>query len=253
MGKGQLPFEGLKYLEFAWAAVGPTTGQFFSQYGATVIHVESHTHIDIVRLSAPFRPGEEGGVNSGGQFTGYNTSKYGVTLNLNTERGREIAWRFIDWADVITESFTPALMARWGLDYESVRETRPDIIYFSTTQFGQTGPWSNFAGYGPNAVAASGIVELCGWPGRERIFPYGAYPDFTNPPIGASLIIAALDYRRRTGKGLHIDQSQVETCEHYTAPVLVDYFIYGNVASASGNRILNACPHGVSPCRGDDR
>ncbi|MFC1934378.1 CaiB/BaiF CoA transferase family protein [Chloroflexota bacterium] len=251
MAKGQNPFEGLKVLEFAWVVVGPLTGQYLSHYGATVIKIESHRHLDRARLFS-FGEDQVGGLNTSGGFSDLNTSKYSATLDLGKEKGREIAWRLIDWADVVTESFAPGTMARWGLDYESVSKVKPDIIYFSTTQFGQTGPQAKFGGFGINALAVSGILELSGWPGGERTPPSAGYPDFTNPPIGASLIIAALDYKRRTGKGLYIDQSQVETCEHFIAPVLMDYLVNGNIASCSGNRVAYACPHGVYPCRGED-
>ena len=138
-----MPFEGLKVLDFTWVAVGPITIKYLADHGADVIHVEAVTRPDPARTLPPFKDGEPG-INRSQFAANYNTSKHGLGLNLAKPESRELVRRIIaEWQpDVIAENFTPKAMRNWGLDYDSVREIKPDIVYFSTCLQGQTGPRS---------------------------------------------------------------------------------------------------------------
>ena len=243
-------FEGVKILEFAWAIVGPASSRYLADHGATVVKVESHKRLDVIRTTSPFAGGKPG-VDSSMLFGKYNPNKYCVSLDLNHPRGRELALRLIGWADIVTESFSPRMMKRWGLDYESVRKVKPDIIYMSSSMQGNEGPHASFAGYGYNACALSGFTELSGWPDRVPASPF-AYTDFICPSVNAMALVAALEYRRRTGKGQWIEQSQFEAAVQFLAPLVMDYQVNGRVAGRHGNRLPDAAPHGVFPCQGDD-
>ncbi|MFC1861603.1 CaiB/BaiF CoA transferase family protein [Chloroflexota bacterium] len=245
-------FEGIKVVEFAWVAVGPQSSRYLADHGATVVRIESHTHFDLLRGTSPY-PQNKPGLNRSMFYGKYNSNKYNASLNLNHPKGREIAWKFIAWADILTESYRPGTMIRWGLDYESVRKVRPDIIYLSTSMQGQTGPSNQFAGVGSLICALSGFGEISGWPGRPPSLPYGAYSDYFCQRFNSTALIAALEYRERTGKGQWIEQSQLETSAYFNAPIVMDYIINNNVAGRQGNRLAYAAPHGVYPCRGDDR
>lgn len=252
MEKRDGALEEIKVADFSWAGVGPITAKLLADFGASVVHIESHTKLDVVRVVTPFK-GEKVTINSSTLFTNYNSSKYGVSLNLNKEKGREIALKLIKWADIIIESFTPKTMKRWGLDYESVVKIKPDIIYFSTTQMGQDGPYSMMPGFGPLSTPNAGLVDIQGWPDRPPTTFYGAYTDYISPNFGTTAIIAALDFRERTGKGTYIDQAQFETGVHFVAAHLMDYMVNGRLNERSGNRLPYASPHDVFKCRGDDR
>ena len=217
-----------------------------------MIKVETSTRPDPPRLFPPFKDGEPG-INRGGTYTSMNSNKYGISLNLNHPKGPEVAWRLVQWADVVAQSYTPGTMDRWGLDYASVSARRPDIIYFSTSQFGQTGPWAGVRGYGPLLSAQSGFYHTTGWPDRSPAGPFGAYTDFISHRLGGLAILAALQHRRRTGQGQHIDLSQLEASLQFLAPSLLDFDTNGRVAGRVGNYSPHAVPHGVYPCRGDDR
>jgi benzylsuccinate CoA-transferase BbsF subunit len=130
---------------------------------------------------------------------------------------------------------------------------RPDVIYFSSSQQGRGGPHSSYAGYGQNAVNFSGFSEVTGWPDRSPSPPYGAYTDYVSCRFAAFAIMAALEYRRRTGKGQYLEQSQFESSLQFFAPPLMDYQINGQILKRDGNRLPTASPHGVFPCLGDDR
>ncbi len=166
-------FEGLKVLDFTSGAVGPLTVKYLADHGADVVHVESRLRPDVCRTAGPFKDGFSELDHSAWQ-PNYNTSKYGLTLNMDLAKAKEVVWKLIGWCDVIAEGFTPGVMKRWGMDYESVRKAHPDIIYFSTCQQGQYGPHSGFRGYGTHAAAVAGMCHMMGWPDREAAFIWGA-------------------------------------------------------------------------------
>ena len=196
----QLPFEGLKVADFSWVWVGPTSTKYLADHGATVVRVESKVRPDIVRAIGPYKD-REPGPNRTHAFNDTNTSKLGVTLDLKTSEGLDIAKRIIKWADVYVESFTSGTVSRFGIGYETARELNPSIIMVSTCLMGQTGPASPFAGYGFHAGSVAGFYEITGWPDLPPDGPFTAYTDAIAPRMLASTIMAALDHRRRTGQG----------------------------------------------------
>ncbi len=144
-------------------------------------------------------------------------------------------------------------MRRWGLDYEQLRLVRPDLIMISMTMQGQTGLFHRQPGVGTHLQALLGIAHLTGWPDREPVGTPVPYPDFISPWYILVATMAALDYRRRTGKGLYIDVSQPETSLQFVAPALLDYAVNGTIQGRCGNEHAYAAPHGVYRCQGDDR
>src|SRR3972149_3186696 len=132
-------FEAVKIREWAWAIVGPASSRYLADHGATVVKVESHKRLDVIRTTNPFAGGKPG-VDASMLFGKYNPNKYCVSLDLNNPRGQELALRLIKWADIVTESFSPRMMKRWGLDYEKAKQVKPDIIYLSSSMQGNAGP-----------------------------------------------------------------------------------------------------------------
>ena len=244
-------FEGIKVADFTWVGVGPITIKNLADHGATVVHIESHTHLDTLRMTPPFKDGIAG-VDRSAFMADYNTNKYGVSLDINTPRGLEIARDLILWSDVVAESFSPRAMGKWGLDYESIRKLKPDIIYYSASQQGHGGPHSGFIGFGMMMASLSGYAHLTGWPDRDPAPPYGAYTDFISPFFGAAALVAALDHKRKTGVGQHLDLSQLECGLQLIAPVQMDYVLNGHEMKRDGNRDPRAAPHNAYPCRGED-
>lgn len=244
-------FEGIKVADFTWVGVGPITIKNLADHGATVVHIESHTHLDTLRMTPPFKDGIPG-VDRSAFKADYNTNKYGISLDINTPRGVEIARELILWADVVAESFSPRAMGKWGLDYESIRKVKPDIIYYSASQQGHGGPHSGFIGFGMMMASLSGYAHLTGWPDRDPAPPYGAYTDFISPFFGAVALVAALDHRRKTGVGQHLDLSQLECGLQLIAPVQMDYTLNGHEMKRDGNRDPRAAPHNAYPCLGED-
>lgn len=243
--------DGVKVIDFSWVAVGPVTSSYLADHGATVIKIESHTHPDIGRVIGPFKGPAT--INSSGFFTHANSSKYSACLNLRKEKGRKIALELIKWSDILVENTTPGTMKRLGLDYQTVRSIKPEIIYVSISMHGQTGPNFSSPGYGSLASALSGISFLSGWPDRGPAPPQGAYVDYITPRFAVISILAALDYRRRRGKGQAIDVALTETGTQFVLPVIMNYFLNSQIPERKGDFLSPGIPHGAFPCKGEDR
>ena len=249
---GDLPLSGIKVLDFTWAMAGPAATRVLADYGATVVRIESANRVDAVRTVQPFHGGAPGAERSA-VFQNLNAGKLMLTLDLETEAGRGVAIDLARWADVVIESFTVGTMRRWGLDYDRLREVKPDLIVLSTCLMGQTGPVAGLAGFGNLAAAISGFYNLTGWPDRPPAGPFGAYTDYVSPRFTVAVLLAALDHRRRTGEGSYFDQSQAEASLHFLAPAFLDYTVNGRVVERAGNRDLEMAPHAVYPAHGEDR
>ena len=247
----RLPFAGIKVADFAWVGVGPISSKYLADHGATVVRVESENRPDVLRGGPPFKDNVPGWNRS--QFYGdFNTSKFGLALDMKRDEGLAVAKRLIAWADVMVESFAPGAMQRMGLDYAEVRKLNPGIIMVSTCLMGQTGPARAMAGYGYHAAAIAGFYEVTGWPDMAPSGPWTAYTDTIAPRFVSTIIAAALDRRRRTGKGCFIDLAQLEASLHFLAPEILDHQVNGRSVTRIGNRSRFAAPQGAYRCAGED-
>ncbi len=246
-----LPLEGLRVLDFMWVMAGPVITRVLADYGATVIRVESPSRPGAGRSMSPFRGGRFAPENSL-FFDNMNAGKLGLALNLSCEEGREVARDLVRWADVVGESFTPRAFRDWGLDYESLRAIKPDLIMISSSLFGQDGPLSDISGFGTMGAAVATFIDLTGYPDRPPAGPFSAYTDTVSPRFALAGLLAALDHHRRTGEGQYIDHSQVESSLHFVTPYLLEYQMTGHALTRMGNRDTHMAPHGVYPSKGDD-
>ena len=186
-------------------------------------------------------------------FVLMNPNKKSVALDLRKPEGVAWAKRLVGWADVVSENFSPRAMAKWGLDYESLRAEFPDLVMVSSCLFGQTGPQRMYPGFGGQGAAISGFNHLTGWPDRAAVGPYGTITDSLSPRYVALLVTAALLHRRRTGEGQYIDVSQIETGVYSLSECMLRYAAGGEVMGRTGNASPEAAPHGIYPCRGEER
>ena len=245
---------GVKILDMATAGTGPLGLRWMGDYGATVIKVETHLRLDMVRMGGPFYKLVTHPDHSGWEMV-FNSSKYSITLNLNKPQARDLVRQLVsEWQPhIMAESFRPGVMKRWGLEYESIEKIKPDIIYYSTCLEGQYGPHSQRLGFGTVTNSISGASHLAGWPDRPPAGMPLAYADFPSAGTGLVAVLSALIRQRRTGKGVHIDQSQYESNLYVLGCPLMDYFVNGRIMTRNGNRLPYAAPHGAYPCMGDDR
>ncbi|MCR9094813.1 MAG: CoA transferase [bacterium] len=251
-GARRPPLEGLKVLDFTWVYAGPAITRLLADFGATVIKVEASSAPDALRSNGPYVddvPGPENTAN----FSNVNLGKQSIGLNLKTPEGIDVAKRLIDWADVVVENFSPKAMEGFGLDWARLRERRPDLVMLSSSLCGGTGPQRLLAGYGTMGSALAGFGFVTGWPDRNPSAPFMAYTDYVSPRFATPAILAALEHRKRTGLGQHIDLSQAECSMHFLGSAILDYTVNGRILEARGNASPHHAPSGVYAADGDER
>ncbi len=245
------PLEGVKICDLAWVAAAPLTTKILAHWGATVVRVESVNRPCLLRQALGHRddvPDQENAIT----WHAVNANKLGIALDLSKPEAREVVRDLVGWADIVLESFTPGTMDKWDLGYDELRRINPDIIMASSCVMGQSGPYRDFAGFGNMSASVAGFFDVTGWPDRPPAGPYLAYTDYTSPRFTAAALLAALDHRRRTGEGQHLDFSQMEAATHFLTPALLDLQRGQPMRSRIGNADLAMTPHGVFPTHGDD-
>jgi len=241
-----LPLENVKILSFGTGGVVPDAGKIFGELGADVIKIESKDNLDFMRTIGP-------DINNIGQFNEANRSKRSFGVSLKTEKGKEIVGQLVKIADILVENFRGGVMKSLGFDYENVRKLNPQIIYVSSQGFGGGGPYSDYQAYGPMLSAASGVLSI--WAQTDDPYPVGSnapYPDHMASKHVVIAAIAALDYRRRTGKGQFIDMAQTEVAASLAGEYYLDYTFNRRITKPMGNRSPYAAPHGCYACKGTD-
>ncbi len=245
-------WQGTRILEFGAGAAGPIATRYFAEHGADVIRVESRTRPDFLRGY---------GVGGGGPdrlersplFDALNPDKRSVAIDLKHPEGRELAIELVGHSDAVAENFAPRAMRGLGLAYDDLVAHKPDLVMLSACLNGQTGPHRDYPGFGGQGSALAGFNFLTGWPDREPVGPFGTITDSLAPRFSAAALAAALLRRRRTGRGAHLDLSQVEAGIYALSPWLIDYQVTGGAKARMGNRAPGCVPHGVFPARGEDR
>ncbi len=200
MRESGLPLEGITVIELGQAVAGPYVGTLLADLGAEVIHIERPGVGDLARHWIPIR----GDLSF--YFAVTNRNKKSITLDLKREEGREVFFRLVEKADVIIENFVPGVVKKLGVDYESVKKVKPDIIYCHISGFGQTGPYRDRPAFDQVMQGETGIISYTGT--KE-------HPSKVNVPItdllaalyGVYAVMVALFNRERTGKGMEIDVS----------------------------------------------
>lgn len=254
-GGGHAPtkaWDGTRILELGSGAAGPIATRYFAEHGATVVRIESRSRPDFLRVYA-LGPDNPHGLEGSTLFDGLNAGKLSVALNLKHPKGIEVARRLVHWADAVAENFAPKAMKGFGLDYDRLAEDKPDLVMVSACLNGQTGPHKDYPGFGGQGSALAGYNALTGWPDREPVGPHGTITDSLAPRFVATALAAGLLYRRRTGRGVYLDISQVEAAVYTLSPWMLDFTDRGEVRIRDGNRSRRAVPHGAFPCQGEDR
>lgn len=250
------PLDGIRVADFSWFGAGPIGGQALCAMGAEVIRVESEAKLDGLRRAQPFALNEDGtfktDYNVSGYFNNFNAGKLSLQLNLNTEKGQEVAMRLLEKCDIFLTNFTPRVIDKWNLRYEQIAAVNPGIIAAYAPMQGMVGPHRDFLGFGAVLTPVTGLSHLSGFPNRP---PFGVgtnYPDYViNPGHTVTAILAALRYRNRTGKGQMVELPQLESVVNVLGPAVADYLANGVNETRGGNRHPSASPHGAFRCADD--
>ncbi len=245
---------GLSVVEFSAGMAGPWIGRFMAWCGAEVIKVESKKRPDVTRQYVPPRAPEMGMQSQlSPWFTDWNAGKRFVALDLTRPEAVELARRIVARSDVVVENYAAGVMDKLGLGYERLRQVNPDLVFFSSSGYGNSGPNRSYVTWGPNIEALSGLSKLSGFPERECTITQFAYPDAVSALHGLFAVMCALDHRRRSGCGQAINLSQFEATVSVIGDVVMQRLANGREPRRLGNRSLRAAPHGCYRCRGDDR
>jgi len=238
--------EGIMVISLGTGVVVPDAGKILGELGANVIKIESSDNLDFVRTIAADK-------NTSAGFNESNRNKRSFGVNLKSDKGKDIVKQLIKISDVVAENFRGGVVKSLGLDYKSVRPLKPDIIYVSSQGFGGGGPHSDYPAYGPMLSSASGMLSI--WKQPDDPYPVGSnspLPDHMASKQVVIAVLAALDYRRRTGKGQFIDLAQTEVAAALIGEHYLDYTMNKREPQAAGNRCPYAAPHGCYPCQGED-
>lgn len=249
---GSGAWSGTKLLELGSGAAGPIATRYFAEHGATVVRIESKSRPDFLRVYA-LGPNNPHGLEGAPMFDGLNVNKRDVTFNLKHPKAVELVRRLVvEWADAVAENFAPRAMRGFGLDYDSLASDKPDLVMLSACLNGQTGPHRDYPGFGGQGSALAGYNFLTGWPDREPVGPHGTITDSLAPRFAATALAAGLLYRRRTGRGVHLDVSQVEAAIFSLSPWLLEHQGTGSVRGRRGNASDRAVVHDVFACVDED-
>ncbi|MBW2426266.1 MAG: CoA transferase [Deltaproteobacteria bacterium] len=252
--------EGIRICDFTGQLAGAGATKWLAAFGAEVIRIEDPVNEgrwDILRGMAPFID-ERRGVDFGGGFNNHNVEKRGITLNLRTQRGKELLAEIVKHSDVVAENFAAGVLERWGFGWKRLRELRPDVIYVSNCGFGHTGPYREFKTWGPIVQALSGLTFTSGLPGEEPAGWGYSYMDHTGAMYQALAILFALVHRQRTGEGQWVDVACTEAGLTLNGPAILDWTANGRPlrreGQPNGNRSAwpPMAPHGVFPSQGED-
>ncbi|MDA0364339.1 MAG: CoA transferase [Chloroflexi bacterium] len=244
------PLEGVRIVDLSMFMSGPMAMQICADAGAEVVKVESLQRID----------GWRGGGGGPGDapweqsltFNWVNRNKTGITLDLTDARGVALVKRLIADADVVIENYTPRVMPNFGLTYDVLREIKPDLIMISMPGFGLDVSWRDYVAFGMSTEQMSGMSHLTGYDDGPPLFTTTSGGDPFVGVLAATTILAALQHRRRTGEGQHVDLSQIETCTMYIGEMLAGWSLAGEDPGRVGNRHPTAAPHNTYLCA-DDR
>ena len=240
----RLPFSGLRILDMTTFWAGPCCTHFMALLGAEVIHVESARRPDGTRLIAGIPVTEEQWWEKSPIFAALNTNKKGLTLDLQSPRGREVLRRLIATCDVIVENFTPRVLDQIGLDFAAVQEIRPDAVMLRMPGFGLDGPWRDNPAFAYAIESASGLSWLTGYPDRPPYEPYS----IGDPNAGVhafNALLLALEHRRRTGEGVLVEAAMVDAALSISAEQVIEYSAYGALLERAGNRGPTAAPQNL--------
>lgn len=241
------PLEGVRVIELARILAGPWAGQTLADLGADVIKVEAPEGDDTRRWGPPFI--ESGGEKTAAYFHATNRGKRSITCDFRTAEGQEVVRRLVADADVVIENFKVGGLVKYGLDYDSLRQVNPRLIYCSITGFGQTGPYAHRAGYDFIIQGMSGLMSVTG-PADGQPQKVGvAVTDIFTGVYAATAILAALVQRGRTGEGQQIDMALLDVATSIMANQAMNYLASGKAPGLMGNAHPNLAPYAVFDCK----
>ncbi len=247
----------LRVCDLSGQLAGAGATKILAAFGAQVIRVEDPATRglwDALRGVGPYVD-DRRGVDLGAGFNNHNAGKYGVTINLRTDEGRQLLRELVAVSDVVCENFAAGVMAKRGFGYDDLKRIKSDIVYVSNCGFGHTGPYRDFKTWGPIVQAVSGLTYTSGLPDAEPAGWGFSYMDHGSAFFMTVAIMAALHHRARTGEGQHVDLATVPAGTAMLPTEILNWTVNARPTGRRGNRadFDEYAPHGIYPCAGEDR
>ena len=266
--RGGPPLGNIRVVDLSRVFAMPFAGANLADLGAEVIKIDTcqAQFMETTRtITGPFPDNEPGALwwEQGGTFQTLNRGKRSLTLDLRSEEAQGIVKELVSVSDIVLENFTPRVMARFGLDYASLRAVKPDLIMVSNTGYGHSGPWSNFGAMASALEPAHGTGAYMGYlddDGSGKLQHGGvpnkvgnSYTDFLATWTALVSVMAALLHRAKTGRGTWVDLAMYQNGAAFVGEGLLAYSLNGERVRRMGNRHPAMAPHGCYPCTGEDQ
>ena len=268
----RLPLEGVRVADLSVVLAGPGVTSLLADWGAEVIRIEplqilqpstrgrsaypSQESIDAARnwvFAYPnWTPGERAW-NKWPFYQAHAKNKLSMTVDTKQPEGIEIVKQMINLSDIVVENNVPETIDKLNLNYEQVREVKPDIVMLRMPAYGLTGPYKNFRSFGPHLEGTAGHTYIRGYPDTDPSMTEDVFfGDACASATGAYAAAVALYQARRTGKGQLVELAQVESLTPFFGEFLMDYQMNGRVPASQGNDLYTMAPHNAYQCEGDD-
>ncbi len=245
-----MPFAGMKVLDLSTFWAGAYLTCYLGAFGAEIVKVESIQRPDGFRYSGAWAYEGDRWYERSAMWQGTNLNKRDITLDLTSDKGRDLVRRLVRDADVVVENFSPRVIEQFGLDYESLVKLKPDVILVRMPGFGLQGPWRDYVGWALNFEQASGISAATGYAEGPPCNLQGPADPIVGVHAGVALL-AALEHRHRTGEGQLIEVAQIEVAACIAAEPVIEYSMNAVVQRREGNRSRGHV-QGVYPTAADD-
>ena len=227
----------LRVIDLTRVRAGPTCAKQFADWGA-----------DVIKVEAPATDGDDGfGPRQGSDFQNLHRNKRSLSLNLKDPRGVEVLKRLVRTADILIENYRPDVKHRLGIDYDTLAEVNPGLIYASISGFGQDGPYRDRAGFDQIAQGMGGLMWVTGLPGQGPVRAGIPVADLTAGLYAALGILIALQERARSGKGQWVQSSLLSAMVAMMDFQAARWLVEGHVAAQAGNDHPTSIPTGVFP------
>lgn len=217
------PLEGIRVLDMSWVLAGPFGCRLLGDLGADVLKMQTGSRATTVNDPAH------------GFYPVFNRSKRSLAVDMKAPGSIELVRRVVERSDVLIENYAAGVLARWGLDWDTLRSWNPRLVYVTMSGCGHEGPWSSVVSFGPTIHALSGLTALSNPPGRGDIGAGYALNDMAVGSMAAIAVLAALEARDKTGEGQLVDIAQLEVGSYMVGSAVLDLLANGREAVASGN------------------
>lgn len=246
--------EDITVVDFSMGWAGPLASRLMADFGANVLKIEAGRYPDWwrgVNWSTEYIESKQYEQARG--FCALNRGKRGVSIDLTTEAGRNLALSLVAGADAIVENQAAGVMRKLGLGYDVMQAANPNVVMLSMSAFGTDNAWSDTRAYGSTLEQGSGLPSFTGFEGKAPTMAHLAYGDPVGGLFGCAALLTALVHRKRTGTGQLVNLSMIESMLQFTTPSLLNYQVSKHEPKRLGNRHRVFSPHGIFACEGEDK